>query len=145
MRKIDTDIVTECKFLIFPQDLKAFNYYYHFACPCLSTPMFERVDAPKLVSDSFAADRMEQLTKLYLSLTGEERSFFIIDANNSADHTMKYFKLSDKISASNKVDNFAGANLDEIYFCFSDPCSNIEYGGWPLRLFLLMLTHLWYE
>lgn len=106
--------------------------------------MFERTDAPKHVSDSFAAARMEQLTKLYLSLTGEERSFFIIDANNSTDHTMKYLKLSDKISASNKVDNFAGANLDEIYFCFSDPCSNIEYGGWPLRLFLLMLTHLWY-
>lgn len=84
---------------------------------------------------------MEQLTNIYLPLTSENRSFFIIESNRS---TLKYFKLSDKISASNKVDNFNKTNLDEIYFCFSDPCLNIEYGGWPLRLFLLMLTHLWY-
>lgn len=107
-------------------------------------PIFERVDEPKIAKDLFSADQMEQLTKIYLPLTSENRSFFIIDSSDSTDHTLKYFKLSDKISVSNKDENFNDANLDEIYFCFSDPCSNVEYGGWPLRLFLLMLTHLWY-
>lgn len=129
---------------IFLQDLKAFHYYYHFAYPCLSTPIFERVDAPQLASDLFGAEQMEQLTKLYLPLSSEDRSFFIIDGSSPSDHSLKYFKLSEKITMSNVANNFNDANLDEIYFCFSDPCSNIEYAGWPLRLFLLMLTHLWY-
>lgn len=128
----------------FPQDLKAFNYYYHFAYPCLSTPIFERIDAPKLATDFFSAEQMEALTKIYLPLSSENRSFFIIESSNSSKNSFKYSKLADKITVSNN-DNFKDANLDEIYFCFSDPCSNIEYGGWPMRLFLLMLTHLWYD
>lgn len=138
------EILKQCFIFRFSQDLKAFNYYYHFAYPCLSSPIFERVDAPKLACDSLSAEQMDQLTKIYLPMSSEDRSFFIIDSSNSTDHSLKHFKLSDKITVSNTASNFSNANLDEIYFCFSDPCSNIEYGGWPLRLFLLMLTHLWY-
>lgn len=86
---------------------------------------------------------MEALTKIYFPLSSEDRSFFIVE-RNSSDNSFTHFKLADKISAVNKTENFADAKLEEIYFCFSDPCPNAEYGGWPLRLFLLMLTHLWY-
>lgn len=123
------------------QDLKAFNYYYHFAYPCPSTPIFEKIDEPKSVSDAFNEDQLNALTKLYFALSSENRSFFIVQKNQ--DDTFENFKLSDKISVANKDDNFADANLEEIYFCFSDPCPNAGYSAWPLRLFLLMLTHLW--
>lgn len=124
------------------QDLKAFNYYYHFAYPCPSTPIFERIEESKSVSDAFSSEQFKALTEVYFALSSENRSFFIV-ANNQTESTFDYFKLSDKISTADKVDNFADANLDEIYFCFSDPCPNAGYSAWPLRLFLLMLTHLW--
>lgn len=90
----------------------------------------------------FTPAQLEALTKTYFPLSSEQRSFFIITKNDANE--FNYLKLSDKISAENKSENFANANLDEIYFCFSDPCPTPEYGGWPLRLFLLMLTHLWW-
>lgn len=99
------------------------------------------VHEPKIITDVFNPVQLETLTKLYFPLSSEERSFFILTVDG--DH-FNYVKLSDKIGATNKSDNFANANLDEIYFAFSDPCAAPEYAGWPLRLFLLMLTHLWY-
>lgn len=124
------------------QDLKAFNYYYYFAYPCPSTPIFEQIDGPKTITSVFDSGSIDALTKLYFSLSSEERSFFIVTHNNTDQ--FNYSKLGDKISVDNKNENFVDGNLDEIYFCFSDPCPKAEYGGWPLRLFLLMLTHLWY-
>lgn len=99
------------------------------------------VDEPKIITDVFNPVQLETLTKLYFPLSSEERSFFILTVDGDS---FNYVKLSDKICATNKSDNFANANLDEIYFAFSDPCAAPEYAGWPLRLFLLMLTHLWY-
>lgn len=86
---------------------------------------------------------MEALTKNYFALAGDDRSFFIVERNPS-ENSFTHSKLADKIDAVKKDENFADKQMDEIYFCFSDPCPNVEYGGWPLRLFLLMLTHLWY-
>ncbi|XP_031635695.1 ubiquitin-like modifier-activating enzyme ATG7 [Contarinia nasturtii] len=129
------------RFFIFSfGDLKAFNYYYYFAYPCPSTPIFEKIDEPKPITNVFSSASLQALSKLYFSLSSEERSFFIV-THNDADQ-FNYLRLSEKISADKKDDNFIDANLDEIYFCFSDPCPMAEYGGWPLRLFLLMLTHL---
>lgn len=123
------------------QDLKAFNYYYNFAYPCPATPIFEKSDESKVLSAVFNADELNNLTQLYFPLTCAERAFFIVERNPAA---FSYFKLSAKIEAANKCGNFLDANLDEIYFCFSDPCPAAENAGWPLRLFLLMLTHLWF-
>ncbi|XP_055294846.1 ubiquitin-like modifier-activating enzyme ATG7 [Sitodiplosis mosellana] len=129
------------RFFIFAfGDLKAFNYYYHFAYPCPSTPIFEKTDDSKIITDVLNPSQLEALTKVYFPLSSEQRSFFIITKNDADE--FNYIKLSDKISATNKSENFADANLDEIYFCFSDPCPTVEYAGWPLRLFLVMLTHL---
>lgn len=124
------------------QDLKAFNYYYYFAYPCPSTPIFEKIAESNHIVNVFNPEHLDAFTKLYIPLSSEQRSFFIL-TQNDADN-FNYFKLSDKISATNRDENFADANIDKIYFCFSDPCPTVEYGGWPLRLFLLMLTHLWY-
>lgn len=122
------------------QDLKAFNYYYHFAYPCPSTPIFERLDESKSISDVFDEDQLNALAKLYFNLSSENRAFFIVE---KTENSFEHFKLCDKISVEKKEDNFDDANLDVIYFCFSDPCPNTGYSAWPLRLFLLMLTHLW--
>lgn len=124
------------------QDLKAFNYYYHFAYPCPSTPIFEKVEDSKLLSDAFNDEQLNAITQLYFGLSSENRSFFIAE-KSQIENSFDYFKLTDKINVANKDANFVDANLDEIYFCFSDPCPNADYSAWPLRLFLLMLVHLW--
>lgn len=85
---------------------------------------------------------MQELTQLYFQLCNENRTFFILKRGPSDDQ-FTYFKLIDKINVNSKETNFSNEDLANIYFCFSDPCPNAEYAGWPLRLFLLMLTHLW--
>lgn len=126
------------------QDIKAFTYYYWFAYPCPSEPISKEIESPKSITDEFTAEHLEILTKVYFSLSNELRNFFILRKNPN-DNQFEHFKLSDRINAQNKDDNFADANLSEIYFCFSDPSPFKEYAGWPLRLFILMLMHFWYD
>lgn len=122
--------------------MKAFNYYYWFAYPCPSEPHFENIDQSKAITDIFSEIKLKALNDAYFSLPNDQRIFFIIKTTEDNNH-IDVEKLSAVISATEIERNFVDANLDEIYFCFSDSSAHNEYPGWPLRLFLLALTHLW--
>lgn len=124
------------------QDLKSFNYYYWFAYPCPSEPIIEKTDEHKAITAEFLATELQQLNEIYFQLTDELRPFFILRRN---DEKLEYFKLTDKIDVDRKEQNFADDDSNEFYFCFSDPSTSDENAGWPLRLFLLAVTHLWYQ
>lgn len=123
------------------QDLKSFNYYYWFAYPCPSEPIIEQSNEHKAITAELPSAQLLQLHDIYFRLSNELRSFFLLKRNGD---DLEYFKLADKIDAQRKEDNFANEQPDEFYFCFSDPCTDNENAAWPLRLFLLTLTHLWY-
>lgn len=127
-------------FLLSAQDLKSFNYYYWFAYPCPSEPIIDKTDEHKTITAELTATQLQQLNDIYFQLTNESRTFFIL---RRTDEKLEYFKLTDKIDASRKDDNFSGDDPTEFYFCFSDPSTSDENAGWPLRLFLLAITHLW--
>lgn len=129
--------------LFSPQDLKAFNYYYWFAYPCPSEPHFKKIGKSIPISQTFDETLLKSLNESYFSLANEQRAFFIAQAHPH-NNSITIDPLSAKIDAQKKDENFADADLDSIYFCFSDPCADNEYSGWPLRLFLLALIHLWY-
>lgn len=83
---------------------------------------------------------MAELTRLYFAINGNaDKSFFILEKRTKG---FVYNRLQDKIDAHNKEENFENDDLDALYFCFSDP-SCFENAGWPLRLFLVALVHLW--
>lgn len=134
--KIDGNIYI----LFSAQDLKSFNYYYWFAYPCPSEPIIDKTDEHKAITAELSTTQLQQLNDIYFHLTNESRTFFIL---KRSDEKLEYFKLSDKIDANRKDDNFGEDDPAEFYFCFSDPSTNDENAGWPLRLFLLAITHLW--
>lgn len=123
------------------QDLKSFNYYYWFAYPCPSEPMVEKADEHKSITAELSDGELQQLNDIYFQLSNEKRTFFIL--RRAAD-ALDYLQLTDKIDANRTDDNFADDDLAEYYFCFSDPSTSDENAAWPLRLFLLAVTHLWF-
>lgn len=86
---------------------------------------------------------LKSLNDSYFSLANDQRAFFVIQTH--PNNSIYVDPLFTKINAENKDGNFEDVDLENIYFCFSDPCADSEYAGWPLRLFLLALIHLWYE
>lgn len=83
---------------------------------------------------------MVELNRLYFAIDAQaDKSFFIVE--KSVDH-IRTHRLQDKIQTQNKDANFKDDDLSGFYFCFSDP-SCFENAGWPLRLFLVALVHLW--
>lgn len=124
------------------QDMKKYNYYYWFAYPCLSEPLIEEVGECKPIAEHFSAQQVDQLNKLYFQVKEcDQLSFFILERNLQG--SLAYFKLADKISATNKEANFANDAVEQLYFCFSDPCATANIAGWTLRLYISMLIHLW--
>lgn len=91
----------------------------------------------------FGESILKTMNDAYFSLPSEQRAFFII-RTNSNDGTLTVSQLSAAMCVEKRDSNFADADLENIYFCFSDPCADSKYGGWPLRLYLLALCHLWY-
>lgn len=121
--------------------MKKFNYYYWFAYPCLSEPVIEQIGAAKPIGAQFAPERIGRFNEQYFACrSSEDQQFFIVE--NDADD-LKLYKLSDKIDAANKEANFADANVENLYFCYSDPCPTPEVAGWTARLYLTMIIHLW--
>lgn len=123
--------------------MKAFNYYYWFAFPCPSEPHFKKIGGSIPVANIFNEAILNSLNELYFLLPSDQRAFFIIQPNSS-DNSFVLDPLHTRIDVEKKDTNFANIDLENVYFCFSDPCSESEYAGWQLRLFLLALLHLWY-
>lgn len=123
--------------------MKKFNYYYWFAYPCLSEPVVEQIGQRKAINELFTPDQQNELNQLYFKRkNAEQQQFFIIALN--ANGGLEYFQLSEKITVNNKDDNFAKDNIENVYFCYSDPCATPDIAGWTARLYITMLIHLWY-
>lgn len=124
--------------------MKKFNYYYWFAYPCLSEPVVEQIGERKSINEQFTAEQVNELNQLYFQRkNSEEQQFFIVVLK--ADGSLEYSKLSEKITANNKDDNFAKDDIENVYFCYSDPCAAPNIAGWTARLYITMLVHLWYQ
>lgn len=100
------------------------------------------MDQSEAITNVFDEIKLKALNEAYFSLPNDQRVFFVIKTTKD-NNSIEVEKLCTVISSKEKEKNFIDANLDEIHFCFSDPCAHNDYAGWPLRLFLLALTHLW--
>lgn len=91
-------------------------------------------------SQHFTTDELAQLNRIYFNISGNaDKSFFILE---NRDGEFVFNRLSDKISHLNKNDNFADVDENALYLCFSDP-SCFENAGWPSRMFIAAIVHLW--
>lgn len=128
----------------FFQDMKKFNYYYWFAYPCLSEPMVEQIGSCKAINEHFNQPQFDAFNQQYFARkNSEQQQFFIIEADGDLGDGVLYSQLADKISSNNKEANFAEAAVQNLYFCYSDPCATPDVAGWTARLYLTMIIHLW--
>lgn len=129
-------------FFPFFQDIKKYKFSYFFAYPTLSQTVATTVDplADTDIKTCFTTDQLKEFNFLYQDIGGQSnKSFFILEK-----HTDKLLvrNLNEVISHMVKESNFKDIDLNSIYFCYSDMTSH-ECAGWPLRLFLVGLVHLW--
>lgn len=94
----------------------------------------------QLISNYFSAMECDSIANIYLNNENFEQNSFFLLHKQSNDFIFK--SLASEIDQNNKIDNFKETNLENIYFCFSDPSPN-DNAGWPLRLFLLALLYYW--
>lgn len=91
-------------------------------------------------SEHFSRDELTQLNQIYFNISGNaDKSFFILEKRHDK---LVFSRLSDRISHLEKNNNFADVDESALYLCFSDP-SCFENAGWPSRMFIAMIVHLW--
>lgn len=118
--------------------LKKFDFYYCFGFPA---PLYDNVT---VVVDN-AASRPLNVNALGAAITDladADLSFCVFQQEEEEEERFTYKPLCQLISKTDSAGNFAGADLESIYFAFSDPSTN-EKPGWPLRVFIAALLHSW--
>lgn len=114
-------------------DLKTHNYYYWFAFPC---PLEPTLEVKPNTKPSRLADcsELSHMTQIIESLPEEMRNFFVLN-KNIKDHCIE---LKNLIDPCNFRDNLKNENIDDLYFCFADPCE-YESPGWVMRTYAVFL------
>lgn len=124
------------------QDIKKYKFNYYFAYPTLSQTVATTVDPlfDTDIKNCFTSDQLKQFNDLYQNIGGQSNKSFFILEKRVDKLSVRY--LNEHISHKDKDTNFKDIDLNSIYFCYSDMTSH-ECAGWPLRLFLAGLVHLW--
>lgn len=116
-------------FIISFSDLKKYHYYYWFCFPAVSHNISLIKDVQR-IEQVFDEDQTNVLTEGYLKLDSIQKTFFAFVRNND-NYLVKTLK---DVLAEGNVEN-------EIFWCFSDPASDQDYPGWPLRNYLEFLSY----
>lgn len=99
-------------------------------------PVFCKIGSPRNITEVFTADNIGKFLQDYQSVDNSSLvSFFI----TTGSLEIKFLK--DVISHENIEENLKDFDLEETYFCFSDP-SEYADPGWPLRNFIFVLLKL---
>lgn len=140
-------LLNSCFIHFFPcklfQDIKKYKFHYYFAYPSLSQTVatIAQPATKTNIKHHFTDNQLKEITRLYQGIASQmDKSFFILEKNVD---TFSVKRLTDCINHNAKENNFQNVDLNAIYFCCSDMTA-FETGGWPVRLFLVALVHLWY-
>ncbi|XP_048742795.2 ubiquitin-like modifier-activating enzyme ATG7 isoform X2 [Ostrea edulis] len=116
-------------------DLKKYHYYYWFCFPCLCTPTDVTLNSgPIKIKDKFTADQVGMFLQAYDEFQGQQETY------------QGYF-ITVYSQGGFVIDNVKNMilynNTHEIYFGVCDPSTIEDYPGWPLRNFLVLISHHW--
>ncbi|KAJ8714578.1 hypothetical protein PYW07_002803 [Mythimna separata] len=115
-------------------DLKKFNYYYWFGFPSPMQPTVYMKDKSLSIAAIFSPKQIAELAQIYKCLDREQKCFFAVTKENDTICVKTLSSILDlKKGPLNNID------LSSMYFVFNDP-SNVDNPGWPLRMYLAVLT-----
>lgn len=82
----------------------------------------------------FSPKQIADLARSYKSLDKEQQCFFAVTKENDTISVKTLSSILDVKGGPKK-----GVDLSSMYFVFNDP-SNGDFPGWPLRMYLVVLT-----
>lgn len=109
----------------------------------MAKPISYAAEASCDIAEHFTATVIAELATAYFAAPSAQRTFFVVHKSGSGIVYHRLGDVIDKQPAAAK-DFFADRNIDEIYFCFSDPSCSTTAAGWPARNFLAMLAYFWW-
>lgn len=121
--------------------MKKYKFYYWFAFPAIQSTLCTQIHGPVTLKEKVAdqANAIDEILTNYNRLSLSNQTFCIIKKCST-----KFIieSLKQNIQMENKECNFTNVELDEVYFCFTDPSGN-EFFGWPGRQLIAFLMYTW--
>lgn len=114
-------------------DLKSFDFYYCFGFPA---PMYDNSHMMENGASFDLAALLEANKETPVDVP------FCIISWDPEKNRFTWQSLSKCINTNERASNFRDADLNNLYFAFTDPSADTQ-PGWPLRVYIAALLHSW--